>query len=595
MGFVHSIFFKLFLSFLLLSILPLSMAGILTNHNVSSFLNKQVNQDTSSILEQNAKVLGIFLHDLNRMGEIVSRSSTVSSFLKNKDYNQFLRSFLPLDQAFDSIQLIRPENVGITLISDQGYVYQYGYAVDRENFHFYTADWMPKLSKLSEKPLLTSLHPRPYSHLDAEASVFSYVQRIWSNDAKARGVLIIDFKPSILDELFPDAYFKKDASSEREAGLLITNANGQVLYPATPIPFTQTDIPTVTQSTRLVKQKEATYQLVTYFDPETGWLLTGYFEEKKLYQPIQYIRDSIYWIIVPSIVFCLLASLFISHRISTPVRHLQRLMKKVGRGDFQQMVTFTSKDEIGELSRGFNQMVRKIEELLVQVYQEQNQKRRAEMAALQSQINPHFLYNTLESINSLARKHKEPIISKMIVHLGRLMRLSISTFDEVIPIHQELDYVGHYIELHKYRHPRSLTYSIEMDEEIRRLYTVKWILQPIVENAILHGLESRVAEGHIAIRGWLDAEDVYLQVSDNGTGMEASALQELRDRVEHQAEQLTKYGKKVGLCNVQSRLRYHFGASYGIQLASEAGHGMTVTFKLPRRIQNEAEKAIDCG
>ena len=594
MRFVHSIFFKLFLSFLLLSILPLSMAGILTNHNVSSLLNKQLSQDTSSILEQNAKVLGIFLNDLNRMGEIVSRSSAVSQFLKSKDDNEFLRSFLPLDQSFDSIQLIRPENVGMTLISDRGYVYHYGYGINRENLQFYTADWMPKLNKLSEKPLLTSLHQRPYSYLDADSFVFSYVKRISSIDAKAKGVLMIDFKQSILADLFPSTYFKKDSSSNLEAGLLITNDKGQVLYPDTQTPFTQAEIPTVTHSDRIVAPNDESYQLVTLFNQETGWTLTGYFEEKKLYQPIQYIHDSIYWIVVPSIAFCLLASLFISHRISTPVRSLQRLMKKAGRGDFQQ-IAITSKDEIGELSRGFNQMVHKIEELLRQVYEEQNQKRRAEMAALQSQINPHFLYNTLESINSLARKHKESQISKMIVHLGRLMRLSISTFDEMIPINQELDYVGHYIELHKHRFPRSLTYSIEIDEEIRRLYTVKWILQPIVENAILHGLESRSVEGHIAITGWLAGEDVYLQVSDNGTGMEPQALQELRKHVEHQAEQLTKYGKKVGMCNVQSRLRYHFGTAYGIQLSSEPGKGMTVTFKLPRREQNEEEKAADCG
>ncbi len=594
MGFVHSIFFKLFLSFLLLSIIPLSMAGILTNHNVSSLLNRQLSQDTSSILEQNAKVLGIFLNDLNRMGEIVSRSSTVSQFLKSKDDNEYLRSFLPLDQSFDSIQLIRPENVGMTLISDRGFVYHYGYGINRDKIEFYTADWMPKLNKLSEKPILSPLHQRPYSYIDPNTLVFSYVKRIWSTDAKAKGVLIIDFKQSILADLFPNTYFRKDSSSDREAGLLITNDKGQVLYPSTPTPFSRDDLSFVSQSSRIVKQNDETYQLVTLFDQETGWTLTGYFEEKTLYQPIQSIHDSIYWIVVPSIVFCLLASLFISHRISTPVRLLQRLMKKAGRGDFQQ-IAFTSQDEIGELGRGFNQMVQKIEELLRQIYQEQNQKRRAEMAALQSQINPHFLYNTLESINSLARKHKETQISKMIVHLGRLMRLSISTFDEMIPIHQELDYVSHYIELHKYRFPKSLTYSIEIDEEIRRLYTVKWILQPIVENAILHGLESRKTDGHIAICGWIAEDDVFLQVSDNGAGMEPQALQELHDHVEHQAEELTKYGKKVGICNVQSRLRYHFGSAYGIQLASELGQGMTVTFKLPRRVHDEKEKIVDCG
>ncbi|MNI19376.1 putative sensor-like histidine kinase [compost metagenome] len=233
-------------------------------------------------------------------------------------------------------------------------------------------------------------------------------------------------------------------------------------------------------------------------------------------------------------------------------------------------------------------MVRRIRELIQLVYQEQNDKRKAEVAALQSQINPHFLYNTLESINSLARKNKQPEISKMIVLLGKLLRMSISTFDDLVTIDKELEYVRYYLEIHKFRQRRPIDYAIELDEEVRQLYTVKWILQPIIENAIIHGLDPKQHGGSIHITCWLDEEDVYIRIADKGVGVTSEQLSIMRYQLQHQAENLSKHQKKVGLYNVQSRIRLHFGENYGIHLDSICNEGMTVTVKIPRRVTHES-------
>lgn len=588
--FIHSIFFKLLICFLLLSIVPLTLAGLLTYSNVSDLLTRKLNKDASSVLEQHSKVLTFYLNDLIRMGEISNTSPTVSDFLKNKDYDNYLRSFLPLDQVFTGIHVIRPENAGITLVNERGYVYTYGYSLNREHSGFYRFNWIPQLPPLSMEHRLTPLHDRPYSNQEPQEQVFSYVQQVFSRDLKAKGLLIIDFKRDVLASLFQSSSLSDSVPGETEIGLLITNRSGQLLYPQDTALFRPEELKNLNQAERITDLSGNVYRLVTRTNNETGLILTGYFQEDKLYEPIHRIRNSVYWIILPSIAFCLLVSFYLSHRISGPIRYLQYLMGKVGRGEFYSLFKLKRKDEIGQLGLGFNHMVGRIKELIQLVYEEQSKKRDAEVTALQSQINPHFLYNTLESINSLARKRKEPQISKMIVLLGKLLRASISTFDTMIPIWRELEYAACYLELHQIRLKKPIQYSIDIDEEIRSLFTVKWIIQPIVENAVLHGLDPIASEeisGRIEIKGWLEQDAVYLQVRDYGVGLDKTALKELRHNLEYHSEKLTKYGEKVGILNVQSRIRLHFGESYGLSVDSAPQQGMNVTIKLPRRFANE--------
>jgi two-component system, sensor histidine kinase YesM len=589
--FFHSIMFKLLISFLLLSIIPIILVAILTFQNASKFIVKELNADTSTVLEQNSRYLSSFFNDLKRMGEITFLSSSVSDFLKNNNEKDYLYSFLPLDQTFKSINSIRPENIGMTLVSDNGYVYHYGYSLNKQDQSFHTFEWMPDLTTLSKQPQLTPVHTRSYSNTNKNEKVFSYVQRVYSKNLKTKGVLIIDFKSELLDQLFKVNLFSNPDSNKTESGIMISSQNGQVIYSLNKNLFSPKDIQVLKDHSVLTGLNGLEYRMVTIFNPDTGWNLTGYFQENKLYDPIKHLGKYIILIIGISMIFCFFLSFYISRRISNPIRYLQRLMDNLGNGDFSSYFKLKRRDELGQLGYRFNQMIEKINELIQLVYDEQSKKRKAEVTALQLQINPHFLYNTLESINSLARKNKQLEISKMIVLLGKLMRLSISTFDEMIPIWREVEYVRYYIELHKYRLNKKIDYKIEMDEEIQSLSTVKWILQPVVENAILHGLDPITNQEdvihQIEIKGWLEADTVYLQVTDNGIGIPSTTLNEIRNNLEENAEEMVKYKQKIGLFNVQSRIRMHYGNEYGMTIESSAETGTTVTLKLPRRASDE--------
>ncbi|MUG44073.1 sensor histidine kinase [Paenibacillus woosongensis] len=570
MRFYHTLFAKLFVSFFILFTVLLLFLGWITYRNSASSLNQQLNNEAESTFNRNFKVLSIYLSDLNRMSDAIAMSSVVSDFLKNRSESAYYASFPKMDDIINSANSIRPENTGITLVSSNQFVYYYGYSLNRDNDNFSRFDWLPKETALQDNAYVTPLHLRPYSNLNSGQKVFSFVRKLHSIDLRATGLLVIDFDLDALSRLFAaDPAFSANESGD-SLRFYIQDQQGTIVYPHSEA---QHDLPRDLSKYRLVQRTE----------PMTGWTMSAYFLENKWYEPVYDIRKIFVSAIIVSLIIGAVASLFISTRFSRPIKQLRLLMKEVEQGNFDEQFRITAKDEIGLLGIGYNKMVRKIKDLIELVYTEQNHKRIAEVAALQAQINPHFLYNTLESINSLARQSKEKDISKMIVLLGKLLRISISSFEELVPFSKELEYLRLYLEIHKLRLKKQISYTIQVEEEIYDLYTVKWIFQPILENAIMHGLDPKQSEGCIEVMGWIDDDVVWIVIQDYGVGMDSDKLKPLQEALENDYGQLSKKQEHIGLFNVQARIKYHFGDRYGITLDSEINRGMKVTIMLPRR------------
>src|SRR5690606_4767800 len=239
----------------------------------------------------------------------------------------------------------------------------------------------------------------------------------------------------------------------------------------------------------------------------------------------QYEEDIImlrYWILGVCAVCCmmsLLLSLRISDSISRPLRNLSEMMRKVGKGNFDVSIPSYSNDEVGVLSEHFNKMVSQVQKLIQEVYQEQYLKQKAELKSLRAQINPHFLYNTLESINWMARIRNVPEIGDMVKALGDLMRASISG-DDFITLNDAITNITNYLKIQTFRYGDRLGVCIDISPDIGRIVVPKLILQPIVENSIVHGLEEKLEDGHIDISGMLENGDVVISIRDDGVGME---------------------------------------------------------------------------
>jgi two-component system sensor histidine kinase YesM len=224
-------------------------------------------------------------------------------------------------------------------------------------------------------------------------------------------------------------------------------------------------------------------------------------------------------------------------------------------------------------------MIDEIQRLVDDVLRAQLHEREAELHALQSQIKPHFLYNTLESINMLALTHGDREVSRMVTSLGRLLRHAIGAGEPLISVREELEHVRHYMVVQHMRYGDRITITTEIDPSLFDRLIPRLALQPIVENALTHGLEPRPGPGWVRVRGSAVDSDAVFTVEDNGMGMDAETLVGLRARLE---EDLPRDGRSIGLANVHRRIHLHCGMEYGLLVESAPGEGTRVTMRVPR-------------
>ncbi|WP_295417418.1 sensor histidine kinase [uncultured Subdoligranulum sp.] len=282
----------------------------------------------------------------------------------------------------------------------------------------------------------------------------------------------------------------------------------------------------------------------------------------------------------------LLTGWVISHMLSHPLQRLETAMEQFEQdadGFTFQPVAGTR--EVQELSDSFGHMVGRIQQLMTTVREEEIDLRKTELKALQAQINPHFLYNTLDSIAWMCEQGKNGDAVKMVHALARLFRISISRGHELIPIEKELQHAESYLLIQKFRYKNQFTYHFTVDESCLHYLCNKITLQPIIENAITHGLDLLVEPGHIEITVCTEGEDVLFRVSDDGIGMSQEQVAELL-----QNEPSDRTG--IGIKNVNDRLRIYFGPQYGLSIESVPDEGTTVTIRMPR-VPEEREGDYD--
>lgn len=278
----------------------------------------------------------------------------------------------------------------------------------------------------------------------------------------------------------------------------------------------------------------------------------------------------------------------VARAITNPMKRLELAMRKVEKSDYFRMeeVDIAASKEIEDLTKRFNKMMRKINELMGRVIAEQDAQRKSELKALQNQINPHFLYNTLDSIMWLIENGKNAEAGEMLVALARLFRIGISNDSEVTTVKNELEHVRNYMLIQNIRYSGSFDYEFDAEENTLDMETMKLILQPIVENCIYHGLKNKIDKGHIRISAHSDDEHLTLSVSDNGYGMRQETIDALyssfRDGVS---------SNSVGLKNIYQRVMIYYGSKAEMRIESELDEGTTITIRQPLKREGGSDNA----
>lgn len=573
--------------FATVAVLVLSAVVIVTGVSMK-FTNTSIFENSSeythTIIQQMNQNIDSYIDYMENIAYLISSNEDVQDYLFDEkiDNEGRYRILNQLQTILDSRSDIR--NVGI--ISKNGrMLINDGSKSVNQDLDLNTQEWYATALEKPNGPILTSSHvqhiisgERPW------VITLSRGIRDRSGSGEKGGVFFIDLNYSAISELC-------DQSTVGTKGYaFILDAKGNIVYhPQQQQLYNELQTENISL---IMDTDEDTVLTGTGNDgklysisrsEKTGWTVVDCTNVKELLSKSRQAQSVYVLTAIILVIVALLFSRFMARSITLPIQKLRDSMKKVQEGDFSVSdVVVDSKNEIGSLTKSFDVMTHRIHELMEQNVHEQEEKRKSELKALQSQINPHFLYNTLDSIIWMAEGKKNEEVVLMTASLARLLRQSISNEDEVVPIANEVEYARGYLTIQKMRYKDKLEFQIEVDSSILYIPLIKLVLQPIIENAIYHGLKYKESKGLLIVKGFMKDGNAVLQVIDDGVGMDEETLAHIYDK-----HKVNYHSNGVGVYNVQKRLKLYYGEDYGITYTSELGKGTTATITIPGRQEGQ--------
>lgn len=398
---------------------------------------------------------------------------------------------------------------------------------------------------------------------------------------KVVGMIYVDMDFNILHEVF-------DLNTSKGNFILILDRDGSVVYSSNHDIKAENIKDTLFSSVYDVnsefnQQKEfrinsTKYLAVYYRSDYSGWITIGVIPEANLFKESDILRKQVVAIVILVLLIILNVSMMVSGQITRGIKRLCNIMRNVDEDNLNIALPISSKDEIGQLEKRFVAMMSRIRKLMADIKSEEEQKRIMELKALQAQINPHFLYNVLNTIGYLAQIQNVPNIEEITSSVINLLRVISLGNDELITVKDELQYIDSYVKIQKYRNLNGFSVVYQVEEDALRCKTPKLILQPIVENAIVHGIETLAYEGVISIKIYKDAETLKMIVTDNGVGMTAEQIETALNSNANK-EKLRFSG--IGIGNVNERIKLLFGDKYGLSIYSQPEMYTRVEISIP--------------
>ncbi|MDN4068928.1 sensor histidine kinase [Paenibacillus vini] len=567
---------KLVVIFVFLITLPItyvSYSSYRTNSNsVLASTTASAGQMTDNAMDK----VDRYIADLKRYTILPLYNKDVQKYLdqkgtdwdKNSSVNMFLMYLANTKEEISAVYMIDHYN-SIFYYNKPGVNELYPY--ER------LAEWRVRTEQASTATVLTGMHPIRVN-VSEQRQVFTVMRSIQSvSTLKNIGMIVIDVDISLFEGII------QPLNTVTHGDTLIVDDLGKVVYNSDPAELGKdlSGSPLLAQATasrgnfRLDIDGEP-YMAVYTVSESTGWKTLVYIPLKELLAPMKQSRNAMMIMTLSILSFALLVAMFISYALTKPMKRTVQLMKQVQRGKLDVRVNVKYNDEIGMLGSHFNRMIGRVRDLLQEVYETEQSKQKADMLALQNQINPHFIYNTLESIRMLAELNDDDRVAELTYLLGLLLRYSITRSDEIVTVKQELQHVENYLQLLQLRFPEKISYCFLIPETYHSLPIIKLVFQPIVENAIFHGLEKQAEPGTITITAWSERDDVIFTIHDDGVGMDEERLASLNQSLKD--GKTDKFG--IGLRNVNERVRLHYGENSGLVVSSRLGEGTIVTLRI---------------
>jgi two-component system, sensor histidine kinase YesM len=562
---------KLFLVFVLVTIIPMMLFVYFSFELTKSKLTDQIYINMMNSTAQINKNLENKLDSYEHISASIYLDNRLATYLTSEyqDDPSYLDVYQYIGNRIDTVMAAYPDFGSVFIYSDNP-------SLPKDNY--YIKPVTPEVKETELYKQLMQSHGN-IIHLSSPQSqdnpaMFTLARLLNNNrNQYPYGILVFEISESVIYSLMEKEAGGKDIFIVNDKGLILSAADKQLLNTSLPEMLDQNfdELPSGRFDTTYKGEKAfAVYNTLT-----NGWKTVSIFPYDSIIQDAKSLSELIIKISSGFIVVALLLIYITASMFSKRIRMLIRMIRRLERGDFNPTNDdYLGNDEIGQLHFAFKQMTTRLKSLITEVYQKELQNKEAELDLLQAQINPHFLYNTLGSISSLALKHQDTRIQDLVLHLAKFYRISLNKGKSILTINEELKLTQSYnaIQLIRFKGQLNITYNV--DEAILPYSTVKLALQPFVENAVLHAVWNQESPLNIHIKGIVENSDIILSVIDDGMGMSRETLHTLLD---------DKPGRGYGISNVDRRIKLRFGEHYGVTVFSRLGIGTTVQIRLPQK------------
>lgn len=565
------------LYFLLVILLPVITITTVSNLIYSNSINESQNVNTKQMIQQISTNVDFYMKNMENIINTLSLDPRILNFLNSKELSNGKNTELleyDATKAIMSFTPFHPEIAGIMVVNKNDlYVSDIMYRISRDpliNERWYIqASLTPEKIQLFRKPVGRNINNVFQYCADDVVSMCKAV--VDEKNGKFLGVILIDIKLDIIKNAI------ENVKPGKTGFIYIVDSNDQIVYaPVNQVVYRIKDewISNLNNEIIVKQIKDKDYKLMSENSNYTLWKTIGVFPLDESNRILRYIKYYSFAVALFTLVLAGILAMVFTSSIVNPITKLRRLMKRTEEGDLNVFFKSQYNDEIGELGSSFNNMIQEIKNLIHLVQVEEKSKRKAEISILQAQIKPHFLYNTLDTIQWMAEEHKAGDISEVVNALTNLLRIGLSKGKEVIKVRDEIMHIESYLIIQKVRYEDKLDYEINIDEEIMDLDVIKLILQPIVENAIYHGIKEKRGRGKISIQGKIIKDKLCFTITDNGKGMTAEKLNHI-NKILH-GKNPVKINTGFGIYNVNERIRLSYGEGFGIMYQSIEETGTTV-------------------
>lgn len=562
---------KLFFVFVLVTILPMMLLVYFSFELTKSKLTEQIYLNMMNSTAQINKNLENKLDSYEHISASIYLDNRLTNYLTSEyqDDPSYLDVYKYIGNRMDTVMAAYPDFDSVFIYSDNP-------SLPKDNY--YIRPVTPEVEHSELYKQLQQTHGN-IIHLSSpqtkDSPAMFTLARLLNNNRNQYpyGILVFRISESVIYSLMEKEAGGKDIFIINDKGIILSAADKHLLNDSLPglLNHEFDNVP----SGRFDTNYKGIKSFAVYNTLKNGWKTVSIYPYESIIKDATSLSNLIIKISLAFMAVALLLIFITASMFSKRIRTLIRMVRRIERGNFTTREEQLGSDEIGQLHFAFKQMTARLNNLINEVYHKELQGKEAELDLLQAQINPHFLYNTLGSISSLAAKHSDTRIQDMVLHLAKFYRISLNKGKSILTINEEIRLTQSYnaIQLIRFKGQLNITYAI--DEAILPYSTVKLTLQPFIENAVIHAIWTQESPLNIHIKGKIEENDIILSVIDDGMGMRPDTLESLLEE---------KQGRGYGISNVNRRIKLKFGEHYGVHIYSRLGIGTTVLIRLPQKM-----------